>query len=63
MKTETGLGKVQGTNSHFTDPYKNHIKAYHKAFTSFFAFWDPFHQITAKTHQNYNKNTNRRNAL
>ena len=48
MKTKTGLGKVHGTKSHFTDPCKNHIKAYQKASRSFFAFLGPFHQITGK---------------
>ena len=31
MKTKSGLGKDRGTKLHFTDPCKNHIKAYQKA--------------------------------
>ena len=62
MKTKSGLGKDRGTKSHFTDPRKNHIKAYQKASTSFFAFLGPFHQITVKTKQICNKNTHLRKA-
>ena len=46
MKTKTGLEKVRDTKSHFTDPCRNHIKAYRKASTSFFGILGPFHQIT-----------------
>ena len=63
MKTKSGLGKDRGTKLHFTDPCKNHIKAYQKASRSFFAFLGPFHQITVKTNQNCNKNANLRNEL
>ena len=63
MKTKSGLGKDRGTKLHFTDPCKNHIKAYQKASRSFFAFSGPFQQITVKTKRNCNKNANLRNAL
>ena len=63
MKTKSGLGKDRGTKLRFIDPCKNHIKAFQKASRSFFAFFGPFHQITVKTNQNCNKNTNLRNAL
>ena len=63
MKTKSGLGKVRGTKSHFTDPCKNHIKACRKASKSFFTFLDSFHQITVKSKQICNKNTHLRNAL
>ena len=63
MKTKSGLGKDRGTKLHFTDPCKNHIKAYQKASTSFFAFSGPFQQITAKNKRNRNKNAKLRNAL
>ena len=63
METKSGLGKDRGTKLHFTDPCKNHIKAYQKASTSFFAFSGPFQQITVKTKRNCNKNANLRNAL
>ena len=48
MKTKTGLGKVRGTKSHFTDPCKNHIKACRKASRSFFTCLVSFHQIIVK---------------
>ena len=63
MKTKTGLGKVRGTKSHFTDPCKNHIKAYRKASTSFFTFLDSFHEIIVKIKRICNKNTHLINAL
>ena len=62
MKTTSGLGKVRGTKSHFTDPCKNHIKACQKASESFFTCLDPFHQIIVKNHQICNKNTNLKNT-
>ena len=63
MKTKTGLGKVCGVRSYFTDPCKNHINAYQKASRSFFAFLGPFHQIIVKSNQNCTKNTHLRNTL
>ena len=63
MKTKTGLGKVRGTKSHFTDPCKNHIKACRKTKKWFFTFLVAFHQITVKTKQICNKNTRLRKAL
>ena len=63
MKTKSGLGKDRGTKLHFTDSCKNHIKAYQKASTSFFAFLGPFHQITVKSKQICTKNIHLSNAL
>ena len=63
MKTKTNLGKVRGVRSYFTDPCKNHIKAYQKASTSFFIILDSFHEVMVKIKRICNKNTHLRNAL
>ena len=63
METKSGLGKVRGTRSYFTDPCENHVKACQKAPMSFFTLLDSFHQITVKCKQICNKNTHLRNAL
>ena len=62
MHTKTGLGKVRGVRSYFTDPSKNHIKAYQKASTTFFTILDSFHQIIVRSKQNCNENTHLRNG-